>query len=289
MNAPTTRIQQKLMKTNGITLNVAQAGPADGPLAILLHGFPEFWYGWRHQIPHLAALGFRVLAPDQRGYNLSDKPEGLRSYIIDRLVMDIVGLITTTGRDKAVIIGHDWGALVAWWLALRFPEKVERLVILNVPHPRIFGKTLKSSPSQMIRSTYAYFFQFPHLPERFISAVNYQPGLQALRRTSLKGSFTSDDLRAYRRAWSQPGALSAMLNWYRAYARYGAERPTEWRVRVPTMMIWGAKDLFLSQSMAEPSINQCDEGELYILRQATHWVQHDRAQRVNELLTQFLT
>ncbi|HKD74990.1 MAG TPA: alpha/beta hydrolase, partial [Ktedonobacterales bacterium] len=119
--------------TNGITLNVAQTGPDDGQLLIFLHGFPEFWYGWRQQIPYFADLGYRVWAPDQRGYDLSDKPQGVAAYRLDTLARDIVGLITAAGREKAFVVGHDWGAAVAWWLAMRYPEHLDRVAMLNVP------------------------------------------------------------------------------------------------------------------------------------------------------------
>jgi alpha/beta hydrolase fold len=143
--------------TNGITLHVAQAGPVDGDLVILLHGFPEPWWGWRHQIPALAQSGFRVLAPDQRGYNFSDKPLGRNSYRITTLAQDVLGLIDAMGRQRAAVVGHDWGGAVAWWLATYNPDRVERVAVLNCPHPVVFPRVLKRTPAQLLRSWYMFF------------------------------------------------------------------------------------------------------------------------------------
>src|SRR5437879_4698652 len=158
--------------TNGIRLNVAQAGPPDGPLVILLHGFPEFWYGWRKQIPALAAAGYRVWAPDQRGYNFSDKPPDVRDYTLDKLAADVAGLIEAAGRQRAIIVGHDWGGAVAWWLAANNPERVERLVIINVPHPLVMRRLILRDPRQTLRSWYMFMFLLPRLPEWFARRRN---------------------------------------------------------------------------------------------------------------------
>lgn len=145
--------------SSGVALHVAQAGPQDGPVVILLHGFPEFWYGWREQILALAAAGFRVWAPDQRGYNLSEKPRGVRNYRLDALARDIVGLMDAAGVERACVVGHDWGAAVAWWLGINYPNRLAKLAILNVPHPAVFLPFLRSHPGQMLKSWYMLFFQ----------------------------------------------------------------------------------------------------------------------------------
>jgi len=277
----------RLIKTNGVTLNVAQAGPDDGPLVILLHGFPEFWYGWRHQIPFLAAQGFRVWAPDQRGYNLSDKPRGVMAYARDELARDVIGLMQAAGVDQARVVGHDWGALVAWWLANHHPQRVEKLAILNVPHHNVAVQTIRRSPSQLARSWYAFAFQMPGVPEMMLRANNFALGISALKSTSRKGAFTEADLEDYREAWSKPGALTAMIHWYRAL-RHTATLVDDPRIHPPTLMIWGAKDAFLSREMAQPSIDLCDDGRLVMIENATHWVQHEEAERVNALLGEFL-
>jgi epoxide hydrolase 4 len=276
------------IQTNGVNLHVVQAGPEDGPLVILLHGFPEFWYGWKHQIPALAEAGYRVWAPDQRGYNLSDKPDGLGSYCLDELALDVVGLIDAAGQERAFIVGHDWGAAVAWWLAIKHPQRVEKLAILNVPHPSVMRKTAGSTPRQMLKSWYIVFFQLPWLPESLIRAGNWRGAVQAIQGSARPGSFSKADMEEYRRAWSQPGAFTAMLNWYRAAVRRPPTRAASRRIAVPTLMIWGAQDSFLDRSMAQPSIDLCDDGRLVFIEEATHWVQHDEPEKVNQLLLEFL-
>jgi epoxide hydrolase 4 len=283
-----TRLEEHYIPTNGITLHVMAAGPAEGPLVVLLHGFPEFWYGWRRQIPALAAAGYRVLVPDQRGYNRSDKPRGLSAYRSNHMAADIVGLLDALGRERAAIVGHDWGALVGWLLALEYPERVARLAILNVPHPKVLAYNLRHNMRQRIRSLYAAFFQLPGLPERMLRAGNWRALGETMRRSACPGSFTDADLRRYRAAWARPGAITAMLNWYRAALRRPAHQPADPRVRVPVLMIWGARDQALGREMAPQSIALCDDGRLHVFDDATHWVQHDAADRVNALLPDFL-
>ena len=281
-------MEHKLIPTNGITLHAVTAGPADGPLVLLLHGFPEFWYGWRRQIPALAAAGFRVLAPDQRGYNLSDKPRGLAAYCLDELAADALGLIDAAGRERAFVVGHDWGAMVAWWLALVAPQRVARLAILNVPHPQVFRRRLRSDPEQQKRSLYAGFFQLPWLPEAALRAGDWRVAEQAMRGSSQPGAFSDEDMVEYRRAWARPGAMTAMLNWYRALAQRPPDDPPSPRVVVPTTIIWGLKDFALRGEMAAESAAECDDAELIELPDNTHWVQHEAPELVNEtLITRF--
>ena len=274
--------------TNGVNLHVATVGTAGQPLVILLHGFPEFWYGWRKQLPALLKAGYRVFVPDQRGYNLSDKPQGLDAYNLDQLALDVVGLIDISGVDRAYIVGHDWGAMVAWWVALKHPDRVKKLAILNVPHPKTFGDTLRSNPAQILKSWYAGFFQLPALPELMFKADGGRGFAQTLARTSNPGSFSDSDLKYYREAWAQPGATTAMLNWYRAYVQCPPAPPSSWQVRVPTLIQWGANDVALTRQMAEDSLAYCDDGRLILYDDATHWLQHDKPQAVNARLVEFL-
>jgi len=275
------------MKINGINLHVAMAGPQDGKLVILLHGFPEFWYGWRKQIPALAAAGYTVWAPDQRGYNLSDKPQGLDAYRMDLLAADVVGLIDAAGRKQAIVVGHDWGAGVAWRVAHQHPERVEKAAILNVPHPWLLAKTAGKNWRQALRSSYMLYFQLPGIPERMMQVDDWQPLVDTVQRSSQPGTFSRQEMAAYRQAWSQPGAMTAMLNWYRA----ALQRPPSWspspRIRAPVLMIWGAGDRFLGRELAPPSIELCDDGRLVFVEEATHWVQHEAPDRVNALLLGF--
>jgi len=277
-------LEHHFIQTNDITLHTVMAGPADGPLVLLLHGFPEFWYGWRNQIPALAAAGFRVWAPDQRGYNLSDKPRGVAAYGLGQLTADVLGLIDAAGHERVYLAGHDWGAMVAWGVALLAPERLHHLAILNVPHPVVARRHLTTDPRQMARSTYAMFFQLPWLPEAMVRAFDWRLMARTLRQTSLPGAFSDDDLAIYRRAWAQPGAMTAMLNWYRAAARPPDREWPSPRVYAPTTIIWGKQDFALRRVMAEESAALCEQGELIWLPDNTHWIQHEAAETVNRIL-----
>jgi pimeloyl-ACP methyl ester carboxylesterase len=276
-------LEHHFIRTNGIVLHTVMAGPVDGPVVILLHGFPEFWYGWRRQIPALAAAGFRVWAPDQRGYNLSDKPQGRAAYRVDLIAQDTIGLIEATGRSQVCLAGHDWGAMVAWWVALTAPERLRHLAILNVPHPQISIDHIRTDPRQMVRSTYAMFFQLPWLPEALLRAGDYRLLGQMLKGSARRGAFSDEEINQYRRAWSQPKALSSMLNWYRAFLLRPIPDGSP-RVTVPTTVIWGKKDVALRSVMAEESADLCEQRELIWLPDNSHWVQHEAAERVNEIL-----
>ncbi|HEX4683185.1 MAG TPA: alpha/beta hydrolase [Gemmatimonadaceae bacterium] len=268
--------------TNGIRLNVACAGPSDGPLIVLLHGFPEFWYSWRRQIEPLAVAGFRVLAPDMRGYNLSDKPRGLAAYRIDRVAADIVGLIDHAGREKAVVVGHDWGGAVAWSVAMRHADRVERLVVLNCGHPAAMIARLRTDSRQRRKSWYIFLFQVPWLPETYARAKGFRSLVNALRATSKPGTFSDVDISRYRQAWSQPGAMTAMINYYRATLQRRAPHVSP-RIRVPTRIIWGTADAFLLRELAGDSLAFCDRGTVTYL-DASHWVQHELADEVTRLI-----
>lgn len=280
-------VQCQYVRTNGLRLHAAVAGPEDGPLMILLHGFPEFWYGWRKQIEPLAEAGYRVWAPDQRGYNLSDKPPGLEAYAIDQLASDVIGVIDAAGRRQAILVGHDWGGAVAWQVAAQAPERVARAVILNVPHPAVMMRQLRRNPRQLARSWYMFLFQIPWLPERWLTFRRGWPLARALRRSSRPGAFTADDWEHYRQAWLQPGAMTSMLGWYRAAMQLRSAPVARGRIEPPTLLIWGTRDRFLGRELAAPSIACCERGELVFLEEATHWVQHEEPQRVNSLIIDF--
>lgn len=273
------------IQTNGVKLHVVQAGPEDGPLLILLHGFPEFWFCWQHQIEPLANAGYRVWVPDMRGYNLSEKPRGVAAYNLDLLAADVIGLIDQAGVDQARLVGHDWGAAVSWWAAANYPERLSKLGILNVPHHRVMGQHLRTNRTQRRRSWYIYMFQLPWLPEFRIRRNNYETLIGAIRGRRER---SEEENNLYREAWSQPGAVTSMINYYRALMRSRPKRSGSSRISVPTLMIWGANDAALGREMAQPSIDLCDDGRLVFLEEATHWVQHDEPERVNELLLDFL-
>ncbi|PVE26060.1 alpha/beta hydrolase [Microvirga sp. KLBC 81] len=275
------------LQANGITLHCIETGPKDGPLVILLHGFPEFWWGWRHQIEPLANAGFRVLVPDQRGYNLSDKPEGRWAYDLDTLAKDVVALSETLGYSQCSLVGHDWGGLVAWWAASRHPERIERLIAINAPHPAVAGAYMRRHPSQMLRSSYIGFFQLPYLPEALFSANEYRALKRALLRTSRTGTFSEKDLVEYKRAWSQSGALTGMLNWYRALPLKPPRAFSE-KLSMPVLAIWGMQDWSLEFGLCEESLALCTRGEALRFEKATHWVHLEEADAVNRALFGFL-
>ena len=281
-------LEHSYIETNGIKLHVVQAGPKSGVPVVLLHGFPEFWYGWRHQIPALAKAGCRVIVPDQRGYNLSDKPKGVKSYSVLTLVNDIIGLIDALGYEKVNLVGHDWGAVVAWTLAILHPERLHRLSIMNVPHPAVMRRFLTRDIEQIRRSWYVFFFQLPWIPEAGMRQDNWRGAQRALRGSGKIDTFTTDNIVKYKEAWSRPGAMTAMINWYRAVMRYQPPMPKDPRVKVRTLMMWGMKDFALSHRMARPSMDYVDEGNLIFFPEATHWVQHDAAEEVNHYLVDFI-
>ena len=275
------------IRTNGIRLHVVSAGPTDGKPVMLLHGFPEFWYGWRRQIPALAQAGFRVIVPDQRGYNLSDVPKGVKAYALPQLGADVLGLLDHFGIDKVNLVGHDWGALVAWGVALAFPERVERLGILNVPHPLAMLRLLSRSPRQWLKSWYVGYFQIPGLADRQLAWNHFALVAKSMTGSAASQTFSPADMDAYRQAWATSGGLSGMLNWYRALVRYRPAFPAQVRLRMPVLIQWGRRDAFLSPRLATDSLALCDDGRLVFYEQASHWVQHEAASAVNRQLIEF--
>jgi epoxide hydrolase 4 len=280
-------VNHRYVTINGVNLHVVEAGDQNGPLIILLHGFPEYWGGWRRQIPFLAAQGFWVWAPDQRGYNLSDKPRETAAYSLDVLAADVAGLIRASGREKAIVVGHDWGAAAAWWTAVVYPQLLSHLIILNAPHPVVMHQTLRQNWRQLLKSWRIFFFQLPFLPELMIRANHWRAAAGALQRSSRRNAFSAADLDQYRDAWSRPYAITGMLNWYRAILRHPPARRESARVTAPTQIIWGARDAFLTAEMAERSLAWCDNGRLTLIEKATHWVHHEQADQVNQLIVQF--
>ena len=279
--------ESAFVDAGAVTLHVRRAGPPDGPPVVLLHGFPEFWFGWRRQLRALAEAGYRVLAPDQRGYNRSGKPRGVAAYGLDSLARDVAGLLDSEGHERAAIVGHDWGAVVGWWLGMAYPGRVERLAVANGPHPGAMGDALLGSWRQRLRSVYTLAAQPPWLPEAALRARNYALLTRVLTDTSRPGTFEESALERYRRAWGRPGALTGMLNWYRAAGRgFGTYRRHD-RVTVPTLVLWGSDDSALGPGLADDSAALCDDVRLRRF-DATHWVHHERPDAVTEALVGFL-
>ena len=266
-------------------LHYVEAG--EGPLVLLLHGFPEFWYGWREQIEPLVEAGLRVVAPDLRGYNLSSRPGDFTDYTADKLAADIRGLIHALGAESAMVVGHDWGGTAAWTLAMNHPEVVDRLAILNAAHPRRLNEGLHN-PRQLLRTWYFFYFQTPKLPERRARRRHWRFFKRFLR--DARPRFSSEDLDRYVDAWSQPGAAKAMIDYYRAAVRLSSKQGEIRPITAPTLVIWGQRDRYLGPKLAEPhhdDVPGLDRVER--LPDASHWVHHDEAERVNDLLVDFLT
>lgn len=272
---------------NGVELHAVAAGADTDPLVVLLHGFPEFWYGWHRHIAPLVDAGYRVLVPDQRGYNASEKPSGTRPYRVTELTRDVRELLDAENRPSAHVVGHDWGGVVAWYLALRFPETIDRLGIVNAPHPVAFQRTVRTNRQQLRKSWYAFYFQLPRLPEWASKRNDFRALVAALQDNAKPGTFTETDMQRYRAAWAQERALTAMMNWYRALLRYPEAPPRE-RISVPTMVIWGNNDQALVPELAAKTVEYCADGRLERFSDASHWIHHEHPDRVSDLLVDHL-
>jgi pimeloyl-ACP methyl ester carboxylesterase len=269
----------------GVRLHYVELG--EGPLVVLLHGFPDFWYGWRRQIPALAAAGFRVVAPDLRGYDLSDKPSDVRAYGLRRIVEDVVALLDSLGASRAHVVGHDWGAGVAWSLAMSHPDRVARLAVLNGPHPQALLKGLRR-PAQLAKSWYMLVFQLPLLPEWMLRRGQFATLVRAMRDEPTRdGAVTEDDVARYREAWGRPGALTGMLAWYRAMFRRSLQ-PKMRRIDAPVLVLWGEADPHLDSRLAVPDPALVPRARVERIPGASHWVQTDAPELVNAALVAFL-
>jgi len=281
-------IQLERVETNGVALHIAEAGPKDGRLVILLHGFPEYWEAWGRYIEPLAAAGYHVVAPDQRGYNLSDKPRGVGAYDLSVLAADVLGLADHFGRSRFALVGHDWGAIVGWWIATRHAERLEQLVVVNAGHPSVWREAMQTNPEQRRRSWYVRFFRLPWLPEALLRQRRFKPLADTIRRRARPDTVTPATLDRYREAWRAPGALTGMINWYRALWRKELPASAELRLPTPLLLIWGERDAFGVRALAEASLRLCANGQAIYLKDATHWVQHDEPERCIKELLDFL-
>jgi len=281
-------LEHRHAQLDAVRLHYVEARPATPRLGaapvILLHGFPEFWYGWRHQIPALARAGLRVVAPDLRGYGGSDKPRDVASYRMEAIADDVAQLVRAIGADRATIVGHDFGGMAAWWLAMRHPDVVERLVVMNCPHP---GRQLAMmfDPKQVRRSAYILAFQLPHWPERRLRAGGFALLRDRLPRDAARpDAFTPADLDRYAEAWE--GSIETMLHWYRALMRRSpwAMRRALRPIDLPVQVIWGARDRHIGFEYAEPPAKWVWNCRFDVLDDATHWVHLDEPERVSTLI-----
>ncbi len=271
-----------------VRLHYATAGN-DEKLVLLLHGFPEFWYSWRHQLVDLSDE-YTVVAPDMRGYNLSDKPKAVSDYEMDKLADDVTGLIRHFGREKAFVIGHDWGAAVAWAVATKYPEYVKKLVTMQVPHPAAWKKN--QSLKQLLSSWYMFFFQLPNIPEWLLSRNDYK-GLAIGLKTSTakKDVFTKEEIVEYKKAWSEPYALTASINYYRAniMKRMFGKQPKVEKIKVPTLFIYGEQDNAIIPQTVEGTGDFVDSDyEELRIPESAHWVQQEASEKVTDALRTFL-
>jgi len=260
-----------------VSLFVVRAGPAEGPPVLLLHGFPEFWYAWKDLIAPLAAAGFRVVVPDQRGYGDSDKPRDVDAYDLDRLGDDAAGLIAALGHESAFLVAHDWGGGVAWNVAIRHPERVRRLAVLDTPHP---DATISREGDPDSVSWYRSFFQIPWLPEQSARWGNWWLLSRTLRNTSAPGTFPEPKLALYRSAWDRDGAFGTMVHWYRAAFRQPDPAGAPRRVHVPVLLLLAAHDAFIPADLTRASLEHCDDARLVELGSGTHWVVQEEPERI---------
>lgn len=280
--------ESRYISVNGLQLHTVIAGPPDGKLVVLLHGFPENWYTWRKQIKPLVEAGYRVVVPDQRGYNLSDKPLGIHPYRTDALAADIRELVRTFEREQAIIVGHDWGGMVAWRLAMEYPDLVEKLIILNAAHPHAFRRELRENPAQQRKSWYMFAFQLPWLPETLIGQSPMSSVNLFFRRNAVnQDAFSSYDLHAMATMLSQPGALTAMLNWYRAAFQRSDSRPST-PVTAPTLIVWGEDDAALGKSLTYGLEAWVPNLKIHYIPNCGHWVQNEAPDEVNTQVLEFI-
>lgn len=287
MSGTQVMLEPTVIAANGLEFSAIAAGPASGELVLLLHGFPEGSYCWRHQIDAMAGEGFRVVAPDLRGYGFSSKPTEVGAYVIPELARDVLAIAESLGHERANLVGHDWGAALTWYLAQECPGRVRRAVVINGPHP---GTVLSHSlrhPAQLVKGAYVGFFQLPLVPEAMLRANGFAVLRQAMRASARKGTFTDQDLDRYQVGWEVEGALTAMLNWYRALGR-SPQVVAASRVRVPMCVLWGDKDTALDAELADAGAALCASVEVHHFADATHWLHEEEPEAVNAILREVL-
>lgn len=277
--------QHRDIMTNGIRMHYVTQGK--GPLIVLLHGFPEFWYSWRYQLPFLAERGYTVVAPDLRGYNDTDKPR--TGYDVPTLVGDIAGLIKGLGQEKAVIVGHDWGGVLAWAFAMSYPQMTERLIVMNAPHPQAMQRAFRTL-KQLRKSWYIFAFQLPWLPENALLRNNaYEIGRMLKGAAVQKSAFPNEVLATYQEAMSKPGAMTAALNYYRQLIRHPLRSAKNYAsIGVPTLLIWGEQDIALGIELTYGLEQWVPNIQIKRIPDSGHWVQQEKPELVNTLMAEFL-
>lgn len=275
-------------EVNGIRLHYVEEG--SGKILILLHGFPEFWYGWRKQIPVLSRH-FRVIAPDLRGYNLSDKPAGIGQYKLSLLAKDIAALIDVLGGEKVYLAGHDWGGAVAWAVATLYPDRIDRLAVLNIPHPLELRRALINlNIAQWKRSYYIFLFQLPGLPEHMMGKDLKRFFKGVFKNISPDGQYPVDpEIQEYVTAFSKPGAITASINYYRAALQRPDRIDFSKPLPMPVLMLWGEKDKALGKELTLRTKIYCENLDIIYDPQSGHFIQNDNAELVNKQLLKFFS
>jgi pimeloyl-ACP methyl ester carboxylesterase len=283
-------VTSRRMEANGLSFVVDEAGEGED-VALLLHGFPESRFSWRHQIPMLAGLGWRAIAPDLRGYGQSSRPRRTADYAIAHLLEDVAGLFEAAGARRRLLIGHDWGAAIAWAFAIEQRLPLDGLVIMNVPHPAVLTRVMQTSWRQPLRSWYMAFFQLPALPEAMLTAGRGRAIERAFTGMAVdKSRFPSEVTKVFRDNALIPGAMTAMINYYRANVAFlGRGRSSFPMIEVPTLMIWGEQDTALGIENTEGYDGLVRDFTLRRLPGVSHWVQQEAPEKVNELLAAWVT
>ncbi|MDP9007183.1 MAG: alpha/beta hydrolase [Pseudomonadota bacterium] len=282
-------IHHQTVRAHGIDFNVAMAG-SGRRLVLCLHGFPESSFSWRYQMPLLARMGYRVWAPDLRGYGRSSRPQGVQAYALELLEEDVAALIEASGAKEVVLVGHDWGALIAWNYAMFGRLPIARLIIMNVPHPKLAERGLRTA-RQLAKSWYIFFFQLPWIPEWALARNGYAAIAHAFRGMAVdKSRFPDEVLRVYQEAAAQPGALTAMINYYRALLRglRRSRRRGTPRIEIPTLMIWGEADAALGKELTYGTDRYVGDLTLRYLPNVSHWVQQEAPEVVNDMIEAWL-
>ena len=287
--SPPPGIAVREVAANGLIFEVAEAGAGDH-LALCLHGFPELNFSWRYQMPLLAERGYRVWAPNQRGYGASSRPARVEDYTADKIAADAAALFDASGAKKLTLIAHDWGGAIAWLFAINRLRPIERLVVMNLPHPYCFARELKTW-RQRRRSWYMAFFQLPWLPERMLLANDAAAIRRSFRGMAVdKARFPDEALDVYAAAAQRPGAMTAMINWYRAAARHreGLKLSNGGRVDVPTLIVWGEADTALGVETLDGTERYVSDLTIRRLPGVSHWVQQEAPEAVNAILEEWL-
>jgi epoxide hydrolase 4 len=281
-------MESVFLQVNGIQIHCRVSGNPQHPALVFLHGFPEFWYAWQKQIGFFESRDYYLIIPDQRGYHLSDKPSAISAYRLSILAEDIIAVLDALKVDKCLLVGHDWGAAVAYYLGAKFSRRIHKLIILQLPHPQVIMRYIRHEKAQRKRFSYIYFFQIPWMPESALRKNNYRRLRHALLKFSKKGTFLPDDIGLYLSAWQQKNTLRSMLNWYRAAFWYRSDIKAIGTISLPTQIYWGEKDAFMMKEMIRDSMPYFTEAELHYFPEGTHWIHHELPDELNQSMLEFM-